>query len=108
MEGKCPLGRPWNALHRSIFLETYLDGSVLPAGYIKWSDTDARFDNTTFMAVYSDDGPGYDEADIATSNISIVLDAEGLAPYSGPSQVFLGPDGEANNVGWIDTSVYKG
>lgn len=107
VEGKCALGRPWNSLHRSIFLQSYLDASVLPAGYIKWSDTDPRFDNHTFMAVYSDGGPGYDGAAIAASNVSIVLDADEVAPYSSPSEVFLGPNGEVNNVGWIDKNIYR-
>ena len=38
----CALGRPWNSQHRSIFANTYLDDSILPAGYIEWSATDPR------------------------------------------------------------------
>ncbi|KAI1877322.1 hypothetical protein JX265_003330 [Neoarthrinium moseri] len=107
IQGKCPLGRPWNALHRSIFLDTYLDASILPAGYIKWGETDTRFSNATFMAVYEDNGPGYNEAAMAASNISIILDAQGIKPYNSPSQVFLQPNGIPYNVGWIDSNVYN-
>ncbi|KAI0132834.1 pectinesterase family protein [Xylariales sp. AK1849] len=106
IEGKCALGRPWNALHRSIFMESYLDESILPAGYIIWAATDVRFSNTTFMAVYDDYGPGYDQAAIAASNVSIVLDAEEVKPYSAPVDVFITPDGEGGSVNWIDGNVY--
>lgn len=36
IKGACPLGRPWNAQHRSIFMDSYFDESVLPEGYIGW------------------------------------------------------------------------
>jgi hypothetical protein len=42
IEGECALGRPWNALHRSIFANTYLDDSIRPSGYIEWGATDPR------------------------------------------------------------------
>lgn len=42
IQGLCALGRPWNALHRSIFANTYLDDSIKPSGYIQWSATDPR------------------------------------------------------------------
>jgi pectin methylesterase-like acyl-CoA thioesterase len=42
IEGECALGRPWNALHRSIFANTYLDDSIRPSGYIEWGPTDPR------------------------------------------------------------------
>lgn len=42
LEGKCALGRPWNAQHRSIFANDYLDDSIRPSGYIQWSSTDPR------------------------------------------------------------------
>lgn len=47
--GTCPLGRPWNALHRSVYLDTYLDGSVLPAAYVEWQATEPRIGNATVM-----------------------------------------------------------
>jgi pectin methylesterase-like acyl-CoA thioesterase len=42
IEHQCALGRPWNALHRSIFANTYLDDSIRPSGYIQWSASDPR------------------------------------------------------------------
>jgi pectin methylesterase-like acyl-CoA thioesterase len=40
--GECALGRPWNAQHRSIFANNYLDDSIRPSGYIQWSASDPR------------------------------------------------------------------
>ena len=57
--GRCALGRPWNALHRSIFANDYLDDSIAPGGYIDWSATDPRINNQTFQAEYNDYGPGF-------------------------------------------------
>jgi pectin methylesterase-like acyl-CoA thioesterase len=43
---KCYLGRPWNALHRSIFSHSYLDDSINPAGYVQWSTNDPRINQS--------------------------------------------------------------
>ncbi|CAJ2503411.1 Uu.00g108050.m01.CDS01 [Anthostomella pinea] len=100
--GQCALGRPWNAQHRSIFLNTYLDASIKPEGYIEWGDTDPRYGNTTFMAVYDDNGPGYDVEAMKAGNVTIVLDSEVVEPYRSPAGVFITPEGATGNVLWID------
>jgi hypothetical protein len=107
IEGKCALGRPWNNLHRSIFAETRLDASILPAGYIIWSATDTRFANTTLEAVYDNSGPGNNVTAQLASNVTVVLDAGGYEPYSSPAKVFITPEGDPDNTAWIDRSVYK-
>ncbi|KIW00079.1 uncharacterized protein PV09_08421 [Verruconis gallopava] len=108
IKGKCALGRPWNAQHRSIFVDTYLDASILPAGYIEWSSTDPRINNYTLMAVYEDYGPGYNISAIeAHSNITTVLNSKTYAPYSSPSKVFLTEDGVPGDSKWIDSSVFR-
>lgn len=48
IEGECALGRPWNALHRSIFADTYLDDSIRPSGYIEWGATDPRVNQSMY------------------------------------------------------------
>ncbi|KPM45132.1 hypothetical protein AK830_g1376 [Neonectria ditissima] len=103
IKGTCPLGRPWNELHRSIFMKSYFDASVLPAGYIDWNG--ARFNNQTFMATYSDFGPGWDLEAEKENNRTIVLDRKGVSPYDTPAEVFANEDGKLGNVKWIDKSV---
>lgn len=103
IKGTCPLGRPWNELHRSIFMKTYFDASVLPAGYIDWNG--GRFNNQTFMATYSDFGPGWDLEAEKENNRTIVLDKKGVSPYDTPAEVFANEDGKLGNVAWIDKSV---
>ncbi|KAM0333598.1 hypothetical protein ACHAQA_002263 [Verticillium albo-atrum] len=106
IRGRCPLGRPWNAQHRSIFTDTYLDPSILPAGYIRWGATDPRVSNLTFMAVHEDRGPGWNVTALeAEGSVTVVLDDAGFEPYARPVDVFLTENGEPGNVGWIDQSV---
>jgi pectin methylesterase-like acyl-CoA thioesterase len=52
IEGECALGRPWNALHRSIFANTYLDDSIRPSGYIEWGTTDTRVNQSKFRTSF--------------------------------------------------------
>ncbi|KAL5333874.1 pectin lyase fold/virulence factor [Aspergillus crustosus] len=101
--GKCPLGRPWNGLHRSIFARSYEDGSIDPSGYIDWIvDGESRLSNETFMAEYAVFGPGFNASGRASTNASIVLTAKGYALYDSPKKVFLTPEGKPNNIEWID------
>jgi pectin methylesterase-like acyl-CoA thioesterase len=108
MVGKCALGRPWNSQHRSIFMETYLDASIKPAGYIEWSATLPRVDNYTFMATWDSFGPGYNETAERLSNITLVLNDTQVAPYRRPVDVFMGQDGSQPEITWIDSSVLAG
>jgi pectin methylesterase-like acyl-CoA thioesterase len=103
--GKCALGRPWNAQHRSIFMHSYFDASINPQGYVQWGSTDQRINNYTFMATYDDHGPGYNATAERESNITLVLDAKGVAPYWKPVDVFMTPEGRQPNVAWIGSSV---
>ncbi|KAF4999678.1 hypothetical protein FDECE_11432 [Fusarium decemcellulare] len=100
--GKCPLGRPWNSQHRSIFMKSYFDASINPAGYIIWGKDTPRLDNYTFMATWKDYGPGYDEKAEAESNVTLVLTDAEVAPYRLPVDVFQTPDGKLGHVRWID------
>lgn len=105
IEGKCPLGRPWNAQHRSIFMISYLDGSILPAGYIEWYPNEPRVNNSTLMAVYNDYGPGFDEVALEASNVTVVMDEKSVQTYRTPADVFMDPAGEHLGVSWIDPQV---
>ncbi|USP76191.1 hypothetical protein yc1106_03465 [Curvularia clavata] len=103
--GKCALGRPWNALHRSIFAKCSLDDSIQSNGYIEWSTSDPRVNVNTTMAEYKDFGPGWNETARRASNVSIVMDAKKYEPYSTPEKVFQYPfSGKFGNTAWIDRS----
>ncbi|KAK7753384.1 hypothetical protein SLS62_004674 [Diatrype stigma] len=104
LEDVCSLGRPWNELHRSIFMETYFDPSILPAGYTDWSgQPNGRIGVNTTMAVYQAYGPGYDAAAEEASNVTEVFDSVRVEPYRRPVDVFMTPTGQQPNVGWIDS-----
>lgn len=103
--GECALGRPWNDAHRSIFMESYFDTSILPAGYIEWSATTPRVDNYTFMATWDNYGPGWNPAAEEASNVTLVLDDAEVAPYRWPKDVFMESNGSTGNIWWVDHSV---
>ncbi|KAK6708068.1 hypothetical protein SNK03_008928 [Fusarium graminearum] len=102
MVGKCPLGRPWNSQHKSIFMQSYLDSVILPAGYIKWSAATPRVDNYTFMATWNDHGPGYNVTALKDGGITKVLTDKEAKPYKSPKDVFQTPEGKFGYVSWID------
>jgi hypothetical protein len=102
--GKCPLGRPWNALHRSIFANCNLDDSIKPSGYIVWGTIDPRLGANTTMAEYKDYGPGWNATGRALGNVTIVMDDKQYEPYSTTEKVFQYPfNGTFGNTRWIDT-----
>lgn len=104
LEDVCSLGRPWNELHRSIFMDTYFDPSILPAGYTEWSgQPNGRVGENTTMAVYQVYGPGYDAAAEEASNVTEVFDSVQVEPYRQPADVFMTPTGQQPNVRWIDS-----
>ncbi|KAI9048994.1 hypothetical protein LZ554_006843 [Drepanopeziza brunnea f. sp. 'monogermtubi'] len=102
--GKCPLGRPWNSEHRSIFANTYLDSSILSTGFIDWS-TPRYNSNRTLQAEYRTYGPGYNATGRSLSQFGVQLTKEQWAEYSSPQKVFQTREGEFGNVGWIDWGV---
>ncbi|KAG6831333.1 hypothetical protein H0H92_011248 [Tricholoma furcatifolium] len=55
-DGKCYLGRPWNALATTVYLNTYMDGSINAVGFIPFDAS--SIPNTTFYAEYNSYGPG--------------------------------------------------
>jgi len=106
MKGKCALGRPWNAQHRSIFANSYLDASIRPSGYIAWGTTDPRVNNYTLMAEYKNDGPGWNETGRLQGNVTRVLSEKQWKPYSSPSEVFqYFKSGTTGNAAWVDSDT---
>ncbi|KAF1974912.1 pectin methylesteras-like protein [Bimuria novae-zelandiae CBS 107.79] len=103
---KCALGRPWNALQRSIFANTYLDESIRPSGYIEWSTKEPRVNNFTFMAEYKTYGPGWNRTGRIEGNVTRILTETQWQPYSSPSKVFqFFKSGKTGNTAWLDYSA---
>ncbi|KAH8723769.1 pectin lyase fold/virulence factor [Phaeosphaeriaceae sp. PMI808] len=101
--GKCALGRPWNALHRSVFANCSLDDSIQANGYIAWGATDPRLGANTTMAEYKSYGPGWNETGRVAGNVTIVMSDKQYEPYSTPEKVFQYPfDGRFGNTDWLD------
>lgn len=53
----CSLGRPWNTLAVTVYLRTYMDESIRPAGFTPWSGK-SSIPDTTYYAEYDSSGPG--------------------------------------------------
>lgn len=103
MVGRCALGRPWNALQRSVFAESYLDGSIRPGGYVEWSASEPRVTNQTFMAEFGSWGPGWNETGRRLGGVTRVLGRREWEPYNSAKKVFqFFKSGRAGNDGWVD------
>lgn len=101
--GKCPLGRPWNAQHRSIFARDYLDSSILSTGYIDWNP--ARYSNWTLQAEYKNYGPGFNVTGREIAQFDVQLRDKQWSVYSSPKKVFQTREGTFGNTDWIDFKV---
>ncbi|KUJ22240.1 carbohydrate esterase family 8 protein [Mollisia scopiformis] len=108
MVGKCFLGRPWNALMRAVYLNMYMDASIAPAGFKKWT-TDPATDNygpNTTMAEYKSYGPGFNLTTRIAGNLTIEFTADQARAYRTPKDVFMASDGSQSYYSWIDAAYY--
>ncbi|XVE74030.1 hypothetical protein DITRI_Ditri11bG0166300 [Diplodiscus trichospermus] len=53
---KTYLGRPWKQYSRTVFMKTFLDSLINPAGWMEWDGNFAL--NTLYYAEYMNSGPG--------------------------------------------------
>ncbi|KAF8524973.1 pectin lyase-like protein [Gautieria morchelliformis] len=60
--GQCFLGRPWNDLATTVYLNTFMDQSIAPAGFKPFSSSRPVIMNTTFYAEFDSTGPGANNA----------------------------------------------
>ncbi|CAK7211633.1 hypothetical protein SCUCBS95973_001181 [Sporothrix curviconia] len=109
--GKCSLGRPWNDLHRSVYMNTWLDASILPAGYTTWNKaapftSGSNYDNGTIMAEYKSSGPGFNLTARLEGNVTQEYSARQVHPYQTPEDVFMTMEGKQPNIAWIDPATY--
>ncbi|KAG8733452.1 hypothetical protein FRC11_006179 [Ceratobasidium sp. 423] len=96
--GTMGLGRPWNNLSTVAIMDTYMDNTVMPAGYTIWGTTDPRFDyNVTYFAEYKSYGPGWNATARDTSVERILTTAKEVKRFSLGS--IFGAD-----LTWIDFS----
>ncbi|KAK7048001.1 carbohydrate esterase family 8 protein [Favolaschia claudopus] len=56
--GLCFLGRPWNDLATTVYLSTFMDASIRPAGWEPFDSARPVIANTTFYAEFNSTGPG--------------------------------------------------
>ncbi|QSZ30741.1 hypothetical protein DSL72_000299 [Monilinia vaccinii-corymbosi] len=108
IQGKCALGRPWNAQMRSIFARTYLDDSILSTGFVDWIPARYNANNgkySTVQAEYKNFGPGYNATGRAIAKFDVQYTDEQWAPYSSPEKVFQDPEGKFGDVSWVDFHV---
>lgn len=59
---KTYLGRPWQQYSRTVFLKTYLDALIDPAGWLSWEGKPENI-NTLYYAEYMNTGPAADTGD---------------------------------------------
>ncbi|KAL1666164.1 carbohydrate esterase family 8 protein [Schizophyllum commune] len=59
-DGQCYLGRPWNDLATTVFLNTYMDESINTEGWKPFGGDRPTIANTTYYAEYDSTGPGGD------------------------------------------------
>lgn len=102
-KGKCSLGRPWNSIHRSLFMDSHFDEATLPEGYTTWGGT--NFNELTTMALYNARGPGNNETAQRAGNVTLVWTKKQARPYFRPVNVFREPKSEVPSVDWIDPIV---
>ncbi|KDE05577.1 hypothetical protein MVLG_04072 [Microbotryum lychnidis-dioicae p1A1 Lamole] len=106
---KVALGRPWNNASRTIYLDTYMDDHILPAGFIEWSATDPRLNFTLFYAEYNSSGPGFN----ATARAALTAGTPLTAPATDAQHIehiLTAPQANmssfskvfGSNLGWVD------
>ncbi|KAG9315035.1 carbohydrate esterase family 8 protein [Chiua virens] len=73
----CWLGRPWNDLATTVYLRTYMDDSIEPAGFKPFNSARPTIANTTYYAEYTSYGPGAnDSARVPVEHILSATQAE--------------------------------
>ena len=55
---KSYLGRPWRVYSQTVYLESYIDNFIDPAGWTQWASDDDRGLDTLYYGEYDNYGPG--------------------------------------------------
>nr|XP_043638426.1 probable pectinesterase/pectinesterase inhibitor 41 [Erigeron canadensis] len=67
------LGRPWKEYSRTVYMQSYMDSLITPAGWSIWSGDFAL--NTSYYAEFNNSGPGSDTSSRVTWPGFHVIDA---------------------------------
>ncbi|KAL7271763.1 hypothetical protein RUND412_005457 [Rhizina undulata] len=103
---KCFLGRPWNSLHRSVFMNNYMDDSIAAQGYEDWVVSGvSRLNNYTYMAEYASYGPGWNETGRIEGNVTRLIGKKEAEKWNSPQKVFLTADGKHGETQWLDLNA---
>ncbi|KAK9273435.1 hypothetical protein L1049_018245 [Liquidambar formosana] len=75
------LGRPWKEYSRTVFMKTYLDSLIAPAGWMEWSGNFAL--STLYYGEYSNTGPGSSTANrVNWSGYHVITSATEASKYT--------------------------
>ncbi|KAF9669312.1 hypothetical protein SADUNF_Sadunf14G0094500 [Salix dunnii] len=83
------LGRPWKEYSRTVYMQSFMDGLINPAGWQKWNGDFAL--NTSYYAEYNNTGPGSDTTNRVTWPGFHVINATDAANFT-VSVFLLGND----------------
>lgn len=79
---KTYLGRPWGVLSRVVFMQSFLDDLIDPAGWFPWNDDKARL-STLFYGEYENQGPGADTKNrVNWKGFKIITDVNQAANFT--------------------------
>lgn len=84
------LGRPWKLYARTVFMQSFLDGVVDPAGWTPWNASDFAL-NTSYNAEFNNWGPGSDTSKRVTWPGFYIMNATDAANFT-VSNFLLGDD----------------
>ncbi|EKM49749.1 carbohydrate esterase family 8 protein [Phanerochaete carnosa HHB-10118-sp] len=73
---QCFLGRPWNDLATTVYLRTFMDDSIAPAGFKPFDSARPVIMNTTFYAEYKSLGPGGNTSERVSDHVLTAAEAE--------------------------------
>ncbi|KAJ0860472.1 putative pectinesterase [Helianthus annuus] len=96
---KTYLGRPWKQYSRTVFIKTYLDGIVNPAGWMPWSGNFAL--DTLYYGEYMNTGPGSSTANrVKWKGYHVITSASEAAKFTPGSFIAGGSWLPGTGVPW--------
>jgi polygalacturonase len=88
--GNVYLGRPWRPYATVVFLTTWMDAHIIPAGWREWHPDETNYLPTAFLAEYHSTGPGGDVSHRQPYAIQLTQEQ---ARKFGPEDFLRGNDG---------------